>query len=179
MFKLSTNASVVIVVAIGAACAAYLAISESPLASTVIPVIATLVGGAVVQLLKQQDTDAKVEQSTAQSERNTATLAVMAPQVRQAVVQATEAATQASQAVDAVADNTTLTEQISTKADKTHEVFNGAAHEWKAASDAIARLEAEVASLKGMAAGIETGRQRAKDDMAAAAAALTAPESAP
>jgi len=169
MIKLSTNASVVIVVAIGAACAAYLAISESPLAGTVIPVIATLVGGAVVQLLKQQDTDTKVEQSTAQSQRNSDTLAVMAPQVRQAVVQATEAATQASQAVDAVVDNTTLTEVLSTKADATHEIFNGAAHEWKAAHEAIARLESEVAALKGMAAGIETGRQQARDDIAASA----------
>ena len=105
--------------------------------------------------------------STAQSEQNTKTLAVMAPQVRQAVIKSTEAATQSSAAVDAVADNTILTEQLSGKADKTHEVFNGAAHEWRVAIEAIARLEVEVASLKGTAAGIETGRQQVKDDIAA------------
>ena len=157
--KLSTNASVVIIVAIGAACAAYLTIADSPLAGTVIPVIATLVGGAVVQLLKQQETDNKVEAGTAQSERNTAALAVMAPQVTQAVVQATEAAVQASTAADASA-------QTSDKADKTHEVFNGAAHEWRTAIEDIAQLRAEIASLKGMAAGIEAGRQQVKDDIA-------------
>ncbi len=166
--KLSTNASVVIIVTIGAACAAYLTIADSPLAGTVIPVIATLVGGAVVQLLKQQETDSKVEASTAQSQHNSDTLAVMAPQVTQAVVQATEAAIQASTAVDA-------STQLSDKADKTHEVFNGAAHEWRTAIEDIAQLRAEIAALKGMAQGIETGRQQVKDDIAAIVTPPTEP----
>src|SRR5258706_13184880 len=98
--KLSTNASVVIIVTIGAACAAYLTIADSPLAGTVIPVIATLVVGAVVQLLKQQETDSKVEASTAASQHNSDTLAGKAPQETQAVVQGTEAPSQASPDVE-------------------------------------------------------------------------------
>ena len=174
MLKLSTNATVALIFLSAVGSIVYMVTSDSSFAGALIPVVFTGALSAIGLVLKQQDTDAKVAAvkddvaaSTAQSQQNTATLAVMAPQVKQAVVQATEAAVQASTAVDAVADNTILTERLSDKADKTHEVFNGAAHEWKSAIEAIGRLEAEVASLKGIAAGIETERQRAKDDLAA------------
>lgn len=151
-FKLSTNASVVLVVVIGVVCAAYLAISESPLAGTVIPVIVTLVGGAVVQLLKQQATDAKVDTSIAQSRENTNALATIAPQVKQAVVQATQAATQVSAVVDAVAENTATT-------DSTHNLVNGQAKAAATAAEESARHRVELAEQKAeIAALVELAR---------------------
>ena len=166
MSKLSTNASVVIVVAIGVACAAYLAIAQSPLASTVIPLIITLVGGVVVQLLKQGTTEAKVDAGALVSQQNNDQLAVMAPQVRQAVVQATEAASQASQAIDAVADNTTKTEATQQTANATHLAVNSRMDELIARVEQQGRALAELAGAQGRAAGIEEGRAQAAAEAA-------------
>lgn len=143
--KLSTNASVVIVVVIGTICAAYLAISESPLASTVIPVIVTLVGGAVVQLLKQQQTDTKVDEikveasaATAQSKENGAQLSVIAPQVERAIAD--------------VAENTAVT-------NTTHQLVNGHAAATAAAAEESAQQRIELAQQKAeIAAMVELAR---------------------
>ena len=155
MPKLSTNASVVIVVAIGVACAAYLAIAQSPLASTVIPLSVTLVGGAVVQLLKQGATEAKVDAGAAVSQQNSAQLAAIAPKV--------------DDVADAVAENTATT-------DATHGLVNGQSHAIAAAAEenarqrvAIAQQQAQIdalveltrtqlAELAARSAGIKEGR---------------------
>mgnify|MGYP001618163917 CR=1 FL=1 len=59
--KLSTNASVVAVFAIGTVCVAYLAGTASPDDNAFIQIVVTMAGGIIVQLLKQGTTDAKVD----------------------------------------------------------------------------------------------------------------------
>lgn len=152
--KLSTNASVVIVVAIGAICAAYVAITESPLASTVIPVIATLVGGAVVQLLKQQSTDAKVDAGAKVSVENNRQLAVIMPQVEQIAPLA-----------DAVADNTATTES-------THKLVNGQSHAAAAAAEENALLRIERAEHKAEMAALAELTRTALAELAARSAGI-------
>lgn len=69
--KLSTNASVVIIVVMAIACAGFLVWSDSPLSSTVIPLLLPFAGGAIVSVLKQRDTDVKVAAISGQVDANT------------------------------------------------------------------------------------------------------------
>jgi len=79
-------------------------------------------------------------------------------------------------AIEKVAENTTVTEQVQQQAASTHELVNGHMGEWRAALEKIAELEATIAGQAGNAAGRETGRQIAIDLLAANA---QAPDKAP
>lgn len=142
-FKLSTNASVVVLFALAAACVAYLAWSESPLASTVIPLVLTGAGGLAIQIIRQGATDVKVEEiraeasaGTAQSKENGAQLAVIAPQVEQAIAD--------------VAGNTAVT-------NTTHALVNGQTEEFKQALKDLADQKTEIAEQR-----IEIALQKAE-----------------
>jgi len=132
-----------------------------------------------------------------QSKANTDALAVMAPKVDQAVVQATSAATQASAAVDAVADNTTLTIDTKGLVNGQASEFRQQTVEFKAALVEIsaqkaenAALVAEIAALVAMAKsvlgiqtahdeGVETGKAQLLADTAAMAVATASDPDAP
>lgn len=110
-FKLSTNASVVIIVVMALLCAGFLIWSDSPLASTFIPLLLPFAGGAIVSVLKQRDTDIKVEQISGK-----------------------------------VDSNTDIT-------DATHSAVNGQMKAFRESIERQAVLEAQIASLMGIAAG--------------------------
>ena len=68
--KLSTNASVVTVFAIGAACIVYMAATPAATDDAFIPIVVTMAGGIITLLMKQQSTDAKIEKNTEVSQQN-------------------------------------------------------------------------------------------------------------
>jgi hypothetical protein len=169
--KISANFYVVVIVAIGAGSIVYLVIQSPSLAPAFVPLILTFMAGAIGQILKAKETDVKVDAATAQSEHNGAQLAVIAPQVTQAVAD--------------VADNTALTQE-------THGLVNGqASHllkqttkfesaliEMAANRTEIAALKAEAAAMVELARttlaeitardeGKEQGRQQLLDDTTA------------
>jgi hypothetical protein len=125
-----------------------------------------LLGGLILLFIptllgfkKSADAATTAQAATVQSQHNGAQLAVMAPQVTQAVAQATAA-------VDAVADNTAVTLETQQTGKETHQAVNHRMDDLIARVEDQGRTLAALAGAQGHAAGITEGRAQAAQEQA-------------
>lgn len=156
--KLSTNASVVIIVVMALACAGFLIWSDSPMASAFIPLLLPFAGGAIVSVLKQRDTDNKVEEIKVEATAATAQATAATAQSQQNGAQLATIDAKVGTLDTKVDENTAVTDTV-------HGAVNGQMAAFRQNLERTAQLEIQVAEMQAKldtalarAEGMETGR---------------------
>lgn len=137
---MKSGSYVAIIVIAGFVLVGYLFFVTPSTAGTQVPLVLAAVGGIVTLLLKQGETDAKVEKATSVSKENAQTLASVSDQVD---------------------SNTTATKQGLAISTDTHRAVNSRMDGLIAKVEELAEVQKKLIGAQQLARGIEIGREQA------------------